>query len=135
MGEPEKILNVGVLPWDQPGRPRAEAVRAAGERDREDQGCRGPAPTSRRPGWATRGASTRARLVGELTWLHDEARAQGAGATCRRGGRSRMERASWGWSESFKRHRRGLLKGRDRRKGDEEAMLSCSKAGRRRRRR
>ena len=35
--EPEKILDVGVLPWDQPGRPRAEAVRPAGERDREEK--------------------------------------------------------------------------------------------------
>ena len=35
--EPEKILDVGVLPWDQPGRPWAEAVRPAGERDQAEK--------------------------------------------------------------------------------------------------
>ena len=35
--DPEHILDVGVLPWDQPGRPRAEAVRPAGERDQAEK--------------------------------------------------------------------------------------------------
>ena len=38
---PEKVLDVGIVPWDQPGRARAEVVRLGGNCDREGQA---PAP-------------------------------------------------------------------------------------------
>ena len=44
--EPEKILDVEVLPWHQPGCPRAEAVRPAGERDWEDNDAEAQLPPS-----------------------------------------------------------------------------------------
>ena len=39
--DPEKVLDVGILPWDQPGRARSECVRPGGSRDQE-----GPAAAS-----------------------------------------------------------------------------------------
>ena len=63
--EPEKILDVEVLPWDQPGRPARSSSQAS---------WRGPAPTAGRVGpRAARLTEAqrlqRARLVGELPWL------------------------------------------------------------------
>ena len=94
--EPEKILDVEVLPWDQPGRPRAVAVRPAGEASRV---------RPRAPRLPEAQRLQRARHV----WLQgDEARAEGSGPLPgvpgeggRRWGGQRAASAGWTlpWTE------------------------------------